>query len=80
MCNEVDDLLSDCIDARNKLDSIASWLTTQISTLEKKGRSKTATPQYIKIHETPKADPVLLGTKRRIKLLQKSCLKTNPKK
>lgn len=80
LCDQVDDLLSDCIDARNKLESIAQWLTAQIATMEKKGRSKTTSPHYIKIHETPKADPVLLGTKRRIKLLQEVLSKNKTEK
>ena len=66
VCEEVDALLLDCVDARRKLNSIAEWLSTQVGIIEKKSK----TTNFIKIHETPKTDPVLLGTKRRITLLK----------
>lgn len=71
ICEEVDSLLCDCVDARNKLESIALWLSQQIGKIEKKAKSKTtATTNFVKIHETPKADPVLLGTNRRLNILR----------
>lgn len=73
MCDEVDGLLLDCVDARNKLESIATWLSQQVGKIEKKSK----TTNYVKIHETPKADPVLLGTKRRLKLLEDVLSKKN---
>ena len=63
--DEIDDLLSKCVDARRKLEAISSWLSNKIATVEKK-----ASVNYIKIHETPKSDPVLMGTSRRIKMLK----------
>jgi DNA mismatch repair protein MutS len=72
MCDEIDDLLSKCVDARKKLESISSWLSGQIGTIEKKKSSN-----FIKIHETPKSDPMLMGTKRRMKLLQEVLRKQN---
>ena len=51
----------------NKLTAIAKNLTEIVGNVEKS--TKTAV-QYIKIHETPKSDPMLIGTKRRITLLE----------
>ena len=65
ICGEIDDLLSKCVDARKKLESISSWLSNNIGTVEKK-----TSVNNIKIHETPKSDPVLMGTSRRIKMLK----------
>ena len=62
---EIDNLLSQCVDSRKKLESISEWLSSKIGTMEKKSAS-----QLIKIHETPKSDPVLMGTSRRIKMLK----------
>ena len=73
ICEEVDSLLCDCVDARNKLEAIASWLSQQIGKIETKTKTKTkttTTANFVKIHETPKADPVLLGTNRRLNILR----------
>ena len=63
---EIDGLLSDCLDSRNKLVAISAWLSKQVGRTEK----STKTSTFIKIHETSKSDPMLLGTKRRVVLLK----------
>lgn len=50
----------------SKLESIKKYLNDIIKELEKKSNT-----EYIKIHETPKSDPVLIGTTRRLNLLKK---------
>ena len=73
---QVDSLLMDCIDSRRKLEAIANWLSKQVATVEKKTKTmrnnnSAQVPSYVKIHETPKSDPVLLGTNRRLTILKK---------
>ena len=82
--SDVDDLLLKCIDSRRKLEAIVNWMSSLIGGIEKKTKSsryKTSStiPSFIKIHETPKSDPVLLGTSRRLKIL-KEILEKNPPK
>ena len=62
---KIDNFMDDCLNSRNKLIAIASKFSEIISTMDK---AKTTT--HIKVHETPKSDPILLGTKRRCGLLQ----------
>ena len=62
---KIDNLMDDCLNSRNKLIAIANKFSEIISTIDK---GKTTT--HIKVHETPKSDPILLGTKRRCGLLQ----------
>lgn len=76
ICAEVDTLLENCVDARHKLESIAEWLSSKIMKLEKKVK----TQNLIKIHETARSDPLLLGTKRRVTMLKAELDKTNTKK
>ena len=40
ICEEVDSLLCDCVDARNKLEAIATWLSQQIGKNRKKNKIK----------------------------------------
>ena len=63
---KIDTLTSKCLDSRNILFAIANKFNDIIAPLEKSKLTK----NYIKIHETPKSDPVLIATKRRITLLK----------
>ena len=64
---QIDKKVKDCLDSREKLECIKQWLSDQIKQYEK---SKKPT-QYVKIHETPKMEATLLGTKRRVALLKR---------
>ena len=64
--SKIDQLINDCLNSNYKLEAIANCLSKIISTMEKSKK----TTNFIKIHETPKSDPVLLGTKRRCSLLK----------
>ena len=64
--DDIDKVLSDCIDSKNKLDAIANYFSSIIGDIEKKVNVN----NYIKIHETPKSEPVLIGTNRRVNLLK----------
>ena len=62
----IDDLTQSSFDGREKLDAIRSYFSDLLKKIEK----STKTTEFIKIHETPKNDAVLLGTSRRITLLK----------
>jgi len=64
--SEIDNLLNDCLNSRKMLQAISENLSKLIGEIEK--NSKTAS--FIKVHETPKTEPVLMGTKRRMTLLK----------
>lgn len=64
--SKLDQLANDMKNSRKKMEAIAQYLSNLIGNLEKGARSKT----FVKIHETPKADPVLLTTKRRATILK----------
>jgi len=72
---EIDKCMKATIDSREKWDAIQTTFSTMISGLEK----KTTMYSYIKSHETPKSAPLMMGTKRRVILLQ-SQLKTRGEK
>jgi len=64
----IDSLLHDCINARNQLEEIAKALSGIIARSEKtSGRNNS----LLKIYETVKSSPILIGTKRRISFLKK---------
>jgi DNA mismatch repair protein MutS len=63
----IDKLMYDSLDGREKLEAIRDYFSDIIKLSEKNTGKAT---QYIKIHETPKSDAVLLGTSRRIALLK----------
>ena len=63
----IDKNYSKCLDSRNILEAIAKRLSEIIGSKEKSTSSKQL---FVKIHETPKSDPVLLSTKRRITILK----------
>jgi DNA mismatch repair protein MutS len=65
---ENDKCMKATIDSREKWDAIQSTFSTMISGLEKKATAYSST--YIKSHETPKSAPLMIGTKRRMMLLQ----------
>lgn len=76
----IDNLVKESVDGREKLEAIRLYFSNMVGKVEnKKGTSTAGTSaagtQYIKIHETPRSDAVLMGTSRRIALL-KSQLKT----
>jgi DNA mismatch repair protein MutS len=62
----IDDLVVASSESTDKLISIQNYLSTLIQTVEKSTKQNL----YIKIHETPKQEPMLIGTKRRISILQ----------
>ena len=54
----------------NKLEQIRCYLQHKIKYIEQKQNVKNDT-EYVKIHETPKSDPCLVGTTKRLNLLKK---------
>lgn len=71
----IDDLVISSSESSDKLISIQNYLSSLIQSVEKSTKQNL----YIKIHETPKQEPMLIGTKRRISILQ-NCIdkvKTN---
>lgn len=75
----IDELFKDAIDGNEKLEAIRKYLNDILCKVEKSTSTK-ASSQFIKIHETPKTDPVLMGTKRRVTLLQNELKKQNESK
>tara|TARA_Y100001958_G_scaffold319_1_gene227 strand:- start:14882 stop:18142 length:3261 start_codon:yes stop_codon:yes gene_type:complete len=105
---EIDQLFSDCIHSRKKLEAIRAWLSERVASMEKikkntKAKSKaklkastdalmsclagnqneviqvtpttteaTKATNFIKIHDTPKSPPILMGTKLRITRLKEA--------
>jgi DNA mismatch repair protein MutS len=67
--NELDNKIKNCMDSKEKLETIRCYFENIIKDFEKSTRIN-KTHELIKIHETPKSDPMLLGTKRRISLLK----------
>ena len=96
---EIDKIVDDCLNSRKKLECIREWLSHQVESIEKQGKStsnakakakakaketadfmqgllstETAAVKkktsFIKIHDTPKSAPIMMGTSRRIKLLE----------
>ena len=65
----LDEKTQKCIDSRNVLEAIKNWMSNCIEEYEKSGRVN-KTNEFIKIHETPKNEPVLMGTKRRVNILK----------
>ena len=62
----IDSLMQSCLDSRAKLEAIRSTFSDIVKKVEK----NTKTTAFVKIHETPKTDPSLVGTARRITLLE----------
>jgi len=72
---ELDYKVRNCLDSREKLETIKNYFSQIIQEFEK----NTKTNEYVKIHETPKMDPILIGTKRRISLLKNNIDKLKEK-
>ena len=64
--NEIDNIIKEYYDSREKFEAIRAYFSDIIQTLEK----KSGDTQFIKIHETAKSDDLLIGTSRRITLLK----------
>ena len=73
---DLDHKTKTCIDSREVFEAIRNWFSLQVEVYEKRSSSKSSstttlsTSDYIKIHETSKADAVLMGTKRRVNILK----------
>jgi len=63
---EYDEKMRACIDSREQLECIRDFFSNLIKTYEKSSK----TNEFIKIHETAKMDALLLGTNRRVNILQ----------
>jgi DNA mismatch repair protein MutS len=73
LSSTIDKCMKDTIDSREKWDAIQSTFSNMIFGLEKKGAATTAAAaaaNYVKSHETPKSVPIMIGTKRRMVILQ----------
>lgn len=66
---KLDERTQKCIDSRSVLEAIKNWMSTCIEEYERSSRVN-KTSEFIKIHETPKNEPVLMGTKRRVSILK----------
>ena len=64
--SKIDQLINDCLNSSYKLEAIANKFSKIIGTIDKSKK----TTSFIKVHETPKSDPVLIGTKRRCAILK----------
>ena len=64
--NEIDDTLTTSEMSSKRLEALRMYFSDMVGGVEKSKRTTT----FIKIHETPKADPVLMGTSRRVKILK----------
>ena len=82
---ELDRKTKTCIDSREVLEAIRSWMSDQLEEYERTSKASkshsTKTNEYIKIHETPKSEALLIGTKRRVTILKTIIekIKTDPK-
>ena len=65
----LDERAQKCIDSRSVLEAIKKWMSTCVEEYEKSSRIN-KTNEFIKIHETPKNEPILMGTKRRVNILK----------
>jgi len=65
----IDSLSEDTVESREKLEAIRIYFSDIIK-LKEKVSTRVKETEYIKIHETPKSDAVLMGTSRRVTLLK----------
>jgi DNA mismatch repair protein MutS len=63
-----------CMDSQEVLEAVRKYFSDQVRVFEKSTKTGT-TNEYIKIHETPKSDALLIGTKRRVSLLKNALAK-----
>lgn len=61
---KIDELMKANLDSREKMEAIRLYLSNLVKNVEKK--TSTTETQFLKIHETPKNLPVLLGTSKRV--------------
>lgn len=73
----IDQLVRDSVDGRDKLEAICKYFSSLLQAAEKNGGNEAKKTQYVKIHETAKSPPVLIGTSLRIKKLQELIKKGN---
>lgn len=73
----LDNKIKNCLDSREQFEAIRSYFSDIIKEFEKKSINKSNSTDYIKIHETPKMNAVLIGTNRRIALLKSYFAKLN---
>ena len=66
---DLDERTKKCIDSREVLEAIRLWMSSCVEEYEKSSKA-TRTNEFIKIHETPKSDPLIIGTKRRVNILK----------
>ena len=68
----IDALLKAAIESREKMEAIRLYFSNLVKNGESaaKASTKAASAQFIKLHETPKSVPVLLGTSKRITTLK----------
>jgi DNA mismatch repair protein MutS len=67
----IDELMKANVDSREKMEAIRLYLSNLVKGVEKKASATTGATganetQFLKIHETPKSLPVLLGTSKRV--------------
>ena len=76
----IDELAKKSMDGREKLEAICYYFSGLVQQYEKTSSKKTTLiPSYIKIHETAKNNPSLIGTSRRVGLLKTAIVKANSK-
>lgn len=64
--SDIDHYLEESEMSSKRLEAIREYFSNLVGGVEKSKRTST----FIKIHETPKTDPVLMGTSRRVKILK----------
>lgn len=67
--NDLDSKIKNCIDSREQFEALREYFSEIIKQFEKSSKT-VKTNDFVKIHETPKMDPMLIGTKRRISILK----------
>ena len=65
---KIDEFMKANMDSREKMEAIRLFLSNVVKGVEKK--SNVNETQFIKIHETPKSVPVLLGTSKRVSTVE----------
>ena len=75
----IDTLIQSGVDSCAKLEAIREYLSGVVKSTEKNSAATNST-QFIKIHETPKSDPILIGTSRRVTILKHQLSKIHPEK
>jgi DNA mismatch repair protein MutS len=65
----IDKIMKESVESRDKLEAIRQYLSSLIYKLEKPSEND-KNSYYVKIHETPKCDAVLIGTSRRVTILK----------